>query len=230
MAAHTQRPYDDSAPLHGGAAPSSPTSTAAADLAERAGILADGVRVKERLSPDSRVLFGVWGTAWLFGYLSLHLSRDGVATQPQAWAFIVFHGLLAAAIVVTAVHLTRRFTGLRGESAAVGAMYGWAWIVAFAAVGIVLGSIAGAGASPEVMALISNALSCMVVGVLYMAGAAMYRDRPWFALGAWIVVITAIATVIGVQWLYLVMAFAGGGGMLAAAVVDHLRRVRAGVR
>lgn len=193
-------------------------------------ILADADSVRDRLEPDSRLLFGVWGVAWLVGYLLLWFtagstgeSQEGI---PAGWAFAVFGGLLMSAIVVTIVHISRRSRGLRGDSARTGAMFGWIWAVAFAVVFLVITGLRNAGVEGPAMALVSNALPSLVVGVLYMAGAATYRDVPWFVLGAWIALVGGGATLLGVPGTYLVMALAGGGGLLLGAVACHVAVVR----
>lgn len=191
-------------------------------------ILAEADGDPARFGPDSRVLFGAWGVAWFVGYLVLWLtarpeagaSPDGAT--PAGWAFVVFYGLLVSAVAITIVHITRRTRGVRGESATSGAMFGWAWAVAFTVVGLVIGALGRADVAPEAMALISNALPCLTVGTLYMAGASMYRDRWWFALGAWIALVAGAATMVGLPGTYLVMSLAGGGGMLVGAVACHV--------
>lgn len=196
------------------------------DATEARRLLDDAEQVGKRLGPDARILYGAWGLAWLLGYGVLWLtSRDGGA--PPAWAFIVFTALLGAAGVVTAVHIARRSGGVRGASATTGTMYGLAWPVAFLATGVMLAALSQAGLSGANMALVSNGFSVLVVGALYMAGAAMHRDWAWFVLGAWITLVAAVGPVLGVPALFLVMSLAGGGVMLVAALVQHFRLARA---
>jgi len=90
----------------------------------------------------------------------------------------------------------------------------------------VLGGLARAGASTEVMALASNAFACIVVGLLYLGGAVAFDSRGLFVLGVWILVTAAAATFAGLPFTYLVMALAGGGGFLVMAGVEHVLRVR----
>ncbi|PWD50976.1 hypothetical protein C8046_10245 [Serinibacter arcticus] len=206
------------------------------DLETARRILGEASSIGVRLAPDSRLLYGVWGLAWLIGYLALWTTATATTTAttpglPTPWAFALFYGLLAVAVVVTIVHVLRRSRGLRGDSATSGAMYGWAWAVSFTVVGVVIGAIGATDAAPSTMGLISNALPCIVVGVLYMAGGAMYRDWPWFVLGAWIAVVAGVASAVGMPRTYLVMAIAGGGGMVVGAVAAHVvgrHRRRAG--
>lgn len=175
-------------------------------------------RTRRRTSPTMAVIGTAWGVAWLVGYLVLYVTFDGV-TSPW-WAFAVFVGTLVIAMVVTGVHTARRVSGLGGDSATVGAMYGWGWIIGFVAAALIFASAARAGAGPEVMAVLSNGVSCLVVGLLYLAGGMLWREGRMFALGAWIALIAGLASLAGPPTTYLVMALAGGGGFLVAAVVD----------
>lgn len=196
------------------------------DATQARRLLADAERIGERLGPDSRILYGAWGLAWLLGYGTLWFtSRAGGA--PPTWAFVVFGAALGVAGVVTAVHIAQRTGGVRGASAVTGTMYGLTWPIAFAATGIMLGVLSQAGLTGEQMALVSNGFTVLVVGALYMAGGAMYRDRAWFALGVWITLVVAVGTLLGVPALFLVMSLAGGGVMLVVAIVRHaqMRRV-----
>lgn len=208
-----------------------PDDDVALDPRLAAQIIGDGGRIGDRLAPDPRVLFGVWGLAWLAGFGALWLTaRQEGATQPAVWAFLTFYALLGTAVVVTIVHVAGRSRGLRGTSATTGAMYGWSWLVSFVVVGLVLGAVTRATSDPGVIGLVSTALPCLVVGVLYMAGAATYRDRWWFALGAWIALMAGVGAMAGMPHIYLVMSAAGGGGMLLGALACHLVGRRRGGR
>jgi hypothetical protein len=220
--------------------PDEPTLDAAETLRL---IRAQQDRAREATEPDTRLLCLAWGVAWLVGYLCLWTSAlrtaddpgaqrltnsagQVVGGQPEPWAFWVFSGLIAAAVVFTIVHSVARTAGTRGVSARTGAMYGWSWMLGFVTLGFVLGGLARAGASSEVMALASNALACLVVGLLYLGGAAAFGDRGLFLLGLWILLVAAVATYAGLPLTYLVMALLGGGGFLVLAGVEHLLGVR----
>ncbi|SKC56744.1 hypothetical protein [Krasilnikoviella flava] len=182
-------------------------------------------RARAALEPDGRALYGAWGVAWLAGYLVLWTSARAHGA-PEAWAYWVFAGALAAAVVFTMVHTISRTSGTRGVSARTGAMYGWSWMLGFLTFSVFLGGLARAGADGELMALVSNGGACLVVGLLYLGGAAAFGDRSLFVLGAWILLVAAAATIAGLPMTYLVMALAGGGGFLVMAAVEHLRLLR----
>jgi len=221
-----------------------PEAEPALDPAESLRLIRDQQeRARSATEPDTRLLCLAWGVAWLVGYLVLWTSALRTASdpdavrftagagwvvgaQPEPWAFWVFSGLIASAVVLTIVHSVSRTAGTRGVSARTGAMYGWAWMLGFVTYGFILGGLARAGASAEVMALASNALACLVVGLLYLGGAAAFGDRGLFLLGLWILLVAAVATYAGLPLTYLVMALLGGGGFLVMAGVEHLLGAR----
>lgn len=185
-------------------------------------------RARTATEPDGRQLYLAWGVAWLVGYLCLWASarqEDG-GTQPASWAFAVFGGAIVSAVAFTIVHTVTRTAGTRGVSARTGMLYGWSWMLGFLAMGFVLGGLARAGASEDVMSLASNALACVVVGLLYLGGAAAFQDTRLFVLGVWVLLVAAVATFAGLPLTYLVMALLGGGGFLVMAGIEHLLRAR----
>lgn len=182
-------------------------------------------RTQRQLEPDVRLLYGVWGAAWLVGFLVLWASATGRGplVLPPTAAGAVFAALLAVAVVVTGVHSVRRLAGVRGSSSTQGAMYGWAWLLGFGCVASLIGSVAGAGASPQVMGVLAPTVSGLVVGLLYLAGGAMWQDRAQYSLGVWILVASAAGAVAGYPTNHLVMGLLGGGGFLVAAAVVAVR-------
>ncbi|MEE6280478.1 hypothetical protein [Georgenia sunbinii] len=181
---------------------------------------------RRRTEPSLAVIATAWGSAWLLGYLTLFLTGGASRAAPPAWAFIVFAILLVMAVAVTMVHIGRRFAGVSGESATVGAMYGWTWFIGFVVASLVFGGAVRAGAGSEVMTVLTNGVSCLVVGLIYMAGGMLWREWRMFALGGWIAVVAGVASLAGAPAIYLVMAVAGGGGFLVAAAVDARRSSR----
>jgi len=182
-------------------------------------------RTQRELETDVRLLYGVWGAAWLVGFLALWTSFTGLGplVLPPTAAGATFAALMGVAVVVTGVHTSRRMTGLRGTSSTQGAMYGWAWLLGFGCVGSLIASAAGAGASAEVMGVLAPTLSGLVVGLLYLAGGAMWQDRAQYSLGVWILVTSAAGAIAGYPTNHLVMGLLGGGGFLVAAAVVAVR-------
>lgn len=178
-------------------------------------------RARAASEPDARLLFALWGVAWLGGYLALWASARATGALPTGPAYAVFGVAILAAVVVTAVHSIRRTAGTRGLSARQGATYGWSWFLGFVAQAAIVGGLASAGAPPEVVALAANGIACVVVGLMYLAGAIAFDDRGLLVIGVWILVVAAGATLAGVPGTFLLMALAGGGGFLLMAAVEH---------
>lgn len=201
--------------------------TAAAILA---GVERDRARAAAAIEPDPRVLYGVWGTAWLVGFALLYGGQapGSPVTVSAAVATVSFTLLMVSAMVVTSVHMARRFAGVRGPSSTVGAMYGWAWALAFVAFAAVMTGARRAGADEAVLDVLWSAGSGLVVGILYLVGGALWQDRVQFGLGAWILVASAAGALVGSPAVYLVMSVAGGGGFLLAAAWFALRAEEAG--
>ena len=193
------------------------------DLAAASAIIdAQRDRVRTSTYADDRLIFGVWAVAWLLGYGVLGwLGRDDVAAIPW-WGWATFGVLIMAGVATTIVHSLRRMSGMAGVSRRTGQLYGWSWFVAFAAGQTLVGGLAGAGLPDEAVALAANGVSALIVAILYMAGGALWQDRAQFALGVWMAVVAAVATLVGLPWTFAVMALAGGGGMAVGALLAHL--------
>ncbi|WP_418275627.1 hypothetical protein ACNHYB_12275 [Isoptericola jiangsuensis] len=201
------------------------------DVAESRRLIEDSQhRVRTRTEPDGRLLFGTWAVAWGVGYLVLWRSArsDGV---PDAVAFAVFFALLVAAVTITIVHTVRRTSGLRGPGSRAGTLWGLGWPLGFSVYPFVMGGIADAGASDDVLGLVANTLACFIVGLMYIGGGACFLENRLYVLGVWILLVGGVSTVAGMPGTYLVMSVAGGGGFLVMGVVDTVltsrRRARA---
>lgn len=204
------------------------------DPAESLRIIAAQTDKVRATQVDGRVLFGVWGVAWLVGYLALYLTAEGHLPGgssgpgglllPATWAYIVFAALIWTAVAVTIVYSIRVGSGVRGVSARTGAMYGWSWFIAFAGMGTIIGGLVNLGASDEIVSLMSNSLACLVVGIMYLAGGTFWQDTRQYILGIWIILVAVVALYAGLPGAFLVMAVLGGGGFLLGALGDHLVR------
>lgn len=204
-----------------------PDDEAPLDLAASAALIDhQRERVTSSIDVDPRVLFGTWGVAWLigFGLLWAVALDEPLVGLTAGTALIVFMALLVAAIVVTMVHIARRTGGVRGASVQQGAMYGWSWSLSFMGVGALGYALNRLDVDGPTTATVMTVVAPIVVGALYMAGGAMWRDVAQFALGAWICVVTIVAALVGYPHMLLVMSLAGGGGMLVAGAAEAARR------
>ncbi|GAB4086920.1 hypothetical protein GCM10028784_35500 [Myceligenerans cantabricum] len=186
-------------------------------------------RTRSGLEPDARLLYLVWGSAWLVGYLGMWFtSRDG--SRPEIWASWTLAAAIVLAIAFTMVHSIRRTAGTRGVSARIGAMYGWAWMLGFLAMWAIMTGLIRAGAGEEVVVVAANGIACLIVGLMYLACGMVFHDDGLYALGVWMLVTAGVATFVGLPGTNLVMALLGGGGFLvmgAVTTVVGARRRRA---
>ncbi len=187
---------------------------------------AEQARTQEALDPDPRLIFAVWGIAWLLGFTVFWMAASATSPieVPMAGAALFFFGCMAVAVAVTTTHIGRRVVGVRGGSSTVGAMYGWSWFLAFATLTAIMQGAFRNGLSDDTTGLLWSVLSGLVVGVLYLAGGALWQDWSQFGLGAWILISSAVGALAGYPAVYLVMAVGGGGGFLLAALYFVVRR------
>lgn len=185
---------------------------------------AEQARAARSFDVDARLLYVAWGLAWLVGYAAFALSGGGSGDSPPALpSAVLFLGVLVA-LTVTAVHTTRRQRGLAGPSVVTGSLYGIAWPIAFVALSLLVYSVGAALEDARVHAVLWPAGTGLVVGLLYLMGGALWRDRTQYALGTWVALTSCAAPFLGLPGQYWVMALAGGGGFLAAAAVEDRRR------
>lgn len=180
------------------------------------------------LEVDDGLLFLVWGGAWVAGYGAIFLSiRDqDPYVGPAVWAFLVLAVSLALAAAFTAIIVTRASHGVEGPSAKSGLMYGLSWPIAFVALFSLEGALAKAGASDPVLGLVAAAGPALLVGVIYMVGAAIWRSTLMFALGAWLCLVVFFGAYAGVVGFTAIMAVAGGGGFVLTGGTLFLRARR----
>jgi len=183
--------------------------------------------VRDAAEPDTRLLLAAWGVAWLVGNLLLFATARGTEpATPAGWAFAIYFVLLGGAVAVTITNVVQRSRGVVGPSGLSGSMFGWAWTIGFVGVYLIMTGLMRAGADPVLVNLGWSSLSCLLVGVMYLAGGAMWQTPVLYALGAWIVLVGGAATLAGLPGSFLVMALAGGGGLLVGALVMHSRYYR----
>ena len=191
-------------------------------------IVEQQVAVRRRTLIRSSPLLAAWGLAWLVGYGVGWLSIRPDYTMPRLF-WLVYFGCLAAAGTYTGIYIIRRARGVRGASNRAALRYGAAWVggfilgeVAVGRVGALLMSL-GTPEAMETGMVLSNAVPCLIVGVLFIVGSAVW-DEPVLAwIGGWFLAVTTAATLVGGALLWAIMALAGGGGMLIAAAVDLFR-------
>lgn len=172
------------------------------------------------------VLYSGWGVAWLVGLGAMWLSvRDQSPYRgPSTASVVLFGALIVLALAVTMVIVVRATRGVSGQSEAQGRIFGWSWLVGFAALFALDGALAKVGASPTVLGLVGAAGPMLVTSLIYLAGAAAWVDWPMFVMGIWLALVGAVGVFTGPVGVLLIVAAAGGGGFLVMAGYLYWRR------
>ena len=207
-------PTDDDLPL------GDPAESLALIERERANLERD-------LTPDPRLMFWPWGIAWVvsFTFFFLRFGPDGrVFVDMPGWLpLLVLVVMLFAAGITTGIVGARVGWQVSGPSSRQGMLYGVTWSVAIT-VFAVLFSQFGAALPEDLLGLLWAGGMVGLTGVLHMVGGIMWDDRDMLALGAWTCLVDVIGIGVGPGWHSLIIAVAGGGGMLVAGLVGWLRR------
>ena len=177
-------------------------------------------RAVRQLDVDAGPLYLWWGAATLLGYTALYLgsSEGQEPTISPTVSGVIFAGLLVVAAAVTTAYIYSRVHGIRGPSATQGAMYSLSWVLGLAAMSGIGSGLLSAGMSDELADLYFFATAGLIVGLLYLAGGALWLDRLMYALGAWLIAVFTAATLVGLPFGYLLAAGLGGGAFLLAGL------------
>ena len=179
-------------------------------------------------------LLTAWGLAWLVGYAALALYRRPDYGLPLA-PYLFFCGCLAVALLFTFAYVAPKARGIRGRSSREGTYYGLAWALGMPLGAIILSRVnaflatLNTSQANEVSSVVSNAVPCLVVGVIFLMSAALWNETVMGVLGGWILLVTLVVTIVGMPWAWWIMSVAGGGGMLVAAVVSVAMGTKRGV-
>jgi hypothetical protein len=204
-------PSDDDAPL------GNPADALALIEREQANLVRD-------IRPDPRLMYWPWGLAWLlgFGLFFLRYGPDGkiYVDLPDWLPLVALMLLFIAAGIVTGFAGSKPVRRTSGPGSRSGLMYGVSWSIAFASFSTVFARVADDLPEQQAGLLWAGGLVALT-GAMHMAGSAIWQDRQLFVLGAWTSVINAVGVICGPGWHSLIVAIAGGGGMLLAGVLGH---------
>lgn len=190
----------------------------------------DQRRAQQALSPNVTLLYTVWGVAWLLGFLAVYATfiPDGDPLLPTAVGLSLGGVLLVTAIILSATHSARRSTGSRGPSVVQGAIYGNIYPVSFTLMGLLGWRLSSAGISNETMLSYWVAATCLIVGILFLAGAAMWNERSQLVFGIWIVAVGLLSIAIAPPHNLLAGAVGGLGFLVIAVVQSRSPRLTSG--
>jgi hypothetical protein len=206
-------------PIEDDEPPASPADSLALIARERANLVRD-------IAPDPRLMYWPWGIAWLlgFGLLFLRFGPDGqvFVDLPQWLPLTALALLFIAAGVITGAVGARSALQTRGPSSRQGLMYGLTWSIAFFGMSVLFAQFGEALPDDKAGLLWAGGLVALT-GALHMAGGTIWNDRQLFILGAWTSVINVVGVLAGPGWHSLIVAIAGGGGMLLFGFLVRLR-------
>ena len=169
-----------------------------------------------------------WGVAWTLGFGAFYFASSRARWHfLPLWAAAVVLVTLSAVAVAVVVTQMARGRGVQGPSRTAGARYGWSWLLAFAGVSALNIGLSQHGLPASLAPLLWPGSAAVVAGVLYLAGGVLFADRVQYGLGAWMLAVGAGSVQAGWPANFAVLALAGGGGFLAAAVFILARARRA---
>jgi hypothetical protein len=184
--------------------------------------------LERSLTPDPRLMLWPWGFAWLigFGVTFLRYGPGGrVYVGLPDWLPLVVLGLLLlAAGITTGVVGARSSRQMAGPSSRQGLMFGLTWSVAFFGMSVVFSQFNAILPDVQISLLWAGGMVALT-GALHMAGGAIFNDRVMFVLGVWTSVVNIVGIFAGTGWHSLIVAVAGGGGMIVAGQIGR-RRLR----
>lgn len=169
----------------------------------------------------SGLLF-VWAAAWFLGFGALWFGTGigGVDLLPTAAAWVTFGALIVAAIVWSfIVGVRSASSGIRGRSQLQGALYGNSWMISMIGAWLIIAGLQKAGLTQELADLLYPAVFVFLVGVLYLAGGAVWRSPAQYVLGIVMVVVAVVATFVGAPWHFLIYATVGPAAMVVVAIM-----------
>jgi hypothetical protein len=167
----------------------------------------DGIRMH---IAEYHWIFLLWGTVWLAGFLgSWRLSSAEAGTT---WICLV---ALATVIQGTVHFLRRRDQGMASTQLSRSLFRMNAVLVLAAIVAPVV------VANGHVLRLNLGTYIALWVGVSYVLNG-LFVGRELIAIGAWIVAVSLVASFMSPAMSNVLMAVAGGGGLIATAVVLRL--------
>ena len=180
-------------------------------------------RVLRSLQPDTAVILGAWGAAWLVGFGVMWLALSGRLVLPLWVAYATNGTLGVSATLVVFAQMVRGGRGVLGPSRHTASQYGWSWLLALGGVWLLDLALEHQGLPSQLDPLLWTGSTLLVVGLLYLGGGMLWGNRVLYGLGAWILLTGAGSVAVGVPGNFAVLSLAGGGGFLVAAGVARVR-------
>lgn len=218
-----------------GASPGTPDETSPAETAlDPSSILRaiedDQRHAQESFTPNTALLYLVWSLAWIVGFAGFYASHVPIEDPllPTGVGLGIMIAALIAAIAFSAFTSARSSAGSRGPSMVQGAIFGNMYPVAFLLIGLLGARLAHLGVPGPALLSYGVAVTCLVVGLLFVAAALIWNDRPQLITGAWTIVVGIISVVIAPPHNLLAGILGGLGFLVIAAVQARHPRLTSG--
>lgn len=161
-------------------------------------------------------VYKAWGFAWMFAFLAAAvLTRSAL---PDSLRPLLIGVILALSLGLATIATWYYSRTPRGISSPLNSRIGMAWGSAFA-LAILAVAVTGEFAAGERTAF----FFAYTVAVLYLAFGAMFFDNLQMGMGLWLGIANTVALALGPGAYSLVMALAGGGGLVVAGFLADRR-------
>ncbi len=189
---------------------------------EAAAVVRDArVRAREELVISTPLVYMAWGLVWLIGYGAMWLSVRGQHpyTGPSGVSIAAVFVLAGFAIAAVLVIASKAAAGIGGQSVRQRRIIGSTWAIGYLIL-LITAPAVSSSVSARTLALISFAGPVVLAGLTYILAAALGRDRPALAAGAWLVIVGTSCAWLAPAAILATCALAGGGALLLMAVIE----------
>jgi hypothetical protein len=193
---------------------------------EAAAIVQDArASARRELVISAPVVYTAWGLVWLIGYGVMWLSVRGQHPYlgPSGASIAVVFVLAAFAVAAVLAIGHRAAAGIDGRSVRYRRIILATWAIGYLILLLVQAAISGS-VSTRALAFVGLAGPVLLAGLTYILASILGRDRPAFALGAWLVIVGASCAWQAPAAILATCALAGGGAFLLLAVIETRRR------
>ena len=178
-------------------------------------------RARRQLRVSHRATFTIWGLGLLIGYGSIWLTVRGQqpfhGLPPAAFAVAA---LLSSASIMTGIAQAQADSGVGGLSAVRQRIHFLSVLAGLAAMFVLVGALAHAGASRSVIGIFEASAPILVAGLFYFTTSAVWLDWPVLGLGIWLLAVAAVGGFAGPRGVWAVDALAAGLAYLLMAAIE----------
>ena len=196
---------------------------------EAAAVVQDArVRARRELVISAPLVYAAWGLVWLLGYGAMWLSVRGQHpyTGPSGVSIAVVFVLAGFAVAAVLVIISKAAAGIDGQSVRYRRIILATYATGYLTLLIVQAAISGS-VSTRTYVFVAFAGPLLLAGLTYILASALGRNRPAFALGAWLVIVGANCAWQAPATTLAICALAGGGAFLLMAVIETWLRSHA---